>query len=466
MTFNNRIDIAGINKSIVTNVEVTDSCYYLCGTLVDSVESGSFFAKLNLNGELEFFKKIGTDSLIFELVTPTLIQKNGSFYIAGHGRKSNKRETILLKMNTYGDVQDYSWLGFPGDYFGNPSPLSLVPLNNDWLLVERIVNHNRNRFEGRFLRLDSTGNIIWEKLYADPTYSFLPTDIIADSTGFVIGAGKGDIHYRFNNYHEQTVVLKYNHAGELQWKYESKPDSLWSAAESIIFTNDGGQIIGAKRGIPLQVNLVIQVFQIEHLLFKLDKNQNVSWSRLMRNEFRNEFNDIDKIIDTGDGVAYCGELIDENVGFQGIIGKVGYDGDSLWMRNFTFLTDTDTAYQNWLYDFEKTLDNGFIAVGYTTIDDKPDKLKYGWMLKVDEYGCLIPGCQLSNTKDISGETELDLSIFPNPTSEYLNFLVKDSNLSQLSYRIVTTEGKVISQNLDIKPNITYIVPVQKWISGT
>jgi hypothetical protein len=129
---------------------------------------------LNLNGELEFIKKIGTDSLIFELETPTLIQKNGSFYIAGQGRRSNKRETVLLKMNNSGEVEEYSWLGFPDDYFGNPSPLSLVSINNDWLLVERIVNHNRNRFEGRFLRLDSTGNIIWEKLYSDPTYSFFP----------------------------------------------------------------------------------------------------------------------------------------------------------------------------------------------------------------------------------------------------------------------------------------------------
>jgi hypothetical protein len=304
------------------------------------------------------------------------------------------------------------------------------------------------------------------KIIFRPNLQFFPTDIIADSTGFVIGAGKGDIHYRINNYHEQTVVLKYNHDGELQWKYESKPDSLWSAAESIIFTEDGGQIIGAKRGIPLQVDLVLQLFQIEHLLFKLDKNQNVSWSRLMRNEFRNEFNDMDKIIDTGDGVAYCGELIDENVGFQGIIGKVGYNGDSLWMRNYTFLTDTDTAYQNWLYDFEKTPDNGFIAVGYTTIDDKPNKIRYGWVFKVDEYGCLIPDCQLSNTKEISGEPELDLSIFPNPTSDYLNFLIKDPSHDNLGYKIVNNEGKVMSQNTDVLPNVTYIVPVHSWASGT
>jgi hypothetical protein len=101
-----------------------------------------------------------------------------------------------------------------------------------------------------------------------------------------------------------------------------------------------------------------------------------------------------------------------------------------------------------------------------TQDNTPPKKQYGWALKVDSFGCLIPGCQISNTEETTSKFEIDLSIYPNPTSDYLNFMVKGQEDKKLNYSVITSEGKVFFKNEVLKANTTYIIPVNSWPVGT
>lgn len=463
-TVNNRIEVDGVFASRITNIEPTDSCYYVCGVMTDSIgATGSFFGKLDLEGSLLNFKPLIPDTLLFEIWYNNLCKKGDLFYVVGTGYLGGGRRSCFLILNQFGEVELFKWIELPNHPFTFPSPQSMIPFEDGWLLVEFFKNPDRNRIEARILRLNNLGEIVWERFYKDSVYSFRPRTLTADSTGFFLGGGKGNLDYKLQDYFEQTVIVKYNKSGEFQWKFESQPD--WTMAESIIVLEGGELIVGAKRGIPFEININTDGFNIQNLIFKLNSNHDLEWSRLMRNEYLHGFNNLEKVLDSGDGIVYCGHQIDETVGFLGVLGKVSYTGDSLWMREFSYESDTVVTYEQMLYDIERTPDGGFITVG-SSMDNTPPQYQYGWILKVDEFGCLIPGCQLSTTKNISGETEFDLSIFPNPTSEYLNFLVKDPNLVQLSYRIITTEGKVVSTNETIKPNVTYIVPVHSWLPGT
>lgn len=194
----------------------------------------------------------------------------------------------------------------------------MIPFGSGWLMVEFYRNPDRNRNEARIIKLDNQGRIVWETFYSDPVYSFRPRTLIQDSTGFLLGGGKGNLDYKLRDYFEQTSIVKFNTNGEFEWKFESQPG--WSSAESIVSTSDGGFIIGAKRGNAVKVNPNIEVFQIEHLIFKLDQYQNVEWSRIMRDHRMHEFNNLEKLIDVGDGIVYCGHLNAEVIGFKGTVG--------------------------------------------------------------------------------------------------------------------------------------------------
>ncbi|MEZ4951148.1 MAG: T9SS type A sorting domain-containing protein [Saprospiraceae bacterium] len=108
---------------------------------------------------------------------------------------------------------------------------------------------------------------------------------------------------------------------------------------------------------------------------------------------------------------------------------------------------------------ESLNDGGYLIVG--NIQGQKD---FGWIIKTDEFGCLIPGCQTSSI-DQKG-IELEISIYPNPTSDLLNFLIKSKELkNDLKYQILDLKGSLIYEG-KVKPGITCIIPVIDLSKGS
>ena len=87
-----------------------------------------------------------------------------------------------------------------------------------------------------------------------------------------------------------------------------------------------------------------------------------------------------------------------------------------------------------------------------------------WLLKVDEYGCLVPGCHLINSTE-EKENEVSLLLYPNPTSDYLNFYFDPSTYKEVQFRIVDSAGRMIKTINSDRIATTYIVPVYDYAPG-
>jgi hypothetical protein len=74
---------------------------------------------------------------------------------------------------------------------------------------------------------------------------------------------------------------------------------------------------------------------------------------------------------------------------------------------------------HYLNSFKETSDGGFVAAGY--IEQRGNNpnptLDSPWVVKVDEYGCIEPGCHLVNVEEIVIGLENTMSAFPNPASD-------------------------------------------------
>lgn len=118
--------------------------------------------------------------------------------------------------------------------------------------------------------------------------------------------------------------------------------------------------------------------------------------------------------------------------------------NTIWVRKYSYELDTSSRIFNLTYDLVQTPDKGLVLVG-ETIDETGPVLQYGWLLKVDEYGCLIPGCQYTNTTNPDNPAEWDLLLYPNPASDYLSFLMKGSGSKSNDYvfEILNAEGKIL-----------------------
>ena len=119
-----------------------------------------------------------------------------------------------------------------------------------------------------------------------------------------------------------------------------------------------------------------------------------------------------------------------------------------------------------LYDVAETTDGGFLAVGrsadFSGTEEVPTQ---GWLLKVDEYGCLVPGCQLVSATEEPAVLP-QLLLYPNPVEDVLNvYLGPWTNEKEVTFRVVDVQGKVWQKRRATVADATYLLPVDQLSAG-
>lgn len=132
---------------------------------------------------------------------------------------------------------------------------------------------------------------------------------------------------------------------------------------------------------------------------------------------------------------------------QGWLLAINFNGDSLFQR----LYNVNTKLPEHIYSINKTND-GFLMSGYSINPDDTVNTQDAWLLKVDSFGCLTPGCQLVGIDNIPFSRE-DIKIFPNPAKDKIQ-ISHSANIT--SFRIADYTGKLIlsGNNAELGINIS------------
>ncbi|MBK6902664.1 MAG: T9SS type A sorting domain-containing protein [Saprospirales bacterium] len=131
-------------------------------------------------------------------------------------------------------------------------------------------------------------------------------------------------------------------------------------------------------------------------------------------------------------------------------------------RHYKYVTSPLAIH--YLYDLEATPDGGYVMVGEARagVPDTlfPPPVQQGWILKVDEWGCLVPGCQLDvATKDAPAGEEMRLKVYPNPASEVLYIHLPDAG-PRGRFRLVDALGRTLREFAASPGDTTYILPLE------
>jgi hypothetical protein len=105
---------------------------------------------------------------------------------------------------------------------------------------------------------------------------------------------------------------------------------------------------------------------------------------------------------------------------KGMLLKLDENRDSLWARFYAVMTFDPTwmQHRHSMGEFKPTPDGGFICVGYIeNVEFSGERMP--WVLKVDEYGCLEPGCQFVGVDEFAIDMRGSLTAYPNPTTDQL-----------------------------------------------
>jgi hypothetical protein len=454
-----------------TCVYPTDSCYFIGGRVVDTImplRTGVMFSKFDLNGKLQCYNILKHPDRLFSNYFSDLVStQDGNFLNTGNVgdtithaivyQFSSKVDTILTK--------EYLSIVYPNLNYLVTRQVRINQNNSTGILIghESIFNQD---FNLSLLILDTLFNIKHYKSYGTAKQETATALITDDDGGFIIGADRNNLNQVTQGFTNQTYIIKTDSTGELKWQYLSNFNTLQGPAQALIKTADGGLVVGSTRGYEDPVHPTIHVINWETLIFKLDSNRNVVWSTPFRGAQPATITNLIEMVAAADGSGYvaAGKVADGVSGLEVLAGswlvKVSPTGDSLWARYYTIFDGEDINPEP--YDLKQTADGGYIVVGYSRVAGPKTP---GWILKVDEYGCLVPGCHIVDVQEQEAES-IQIKLYPNPASDFLNVWYRPKQPGKKAvFKVADTEGRILKTIEAPGWEMTMVIAVRDYAPG-
>ncbi len=323
-------------------------------------------------------------------------------------------------------VDSFGISGFEGDYFTTFNGNRIDNDGNLLLYGNRRVDDQMNDPEAAYallIKMTPQGEQIWKKKYPD-SYSIVFLETLSDGD-VIFNCGRMSATWV-----DEKQVIKTNGLGEEQWRL-TLGGMLVSPHSAIVETSEGKIILVNswnydfvdEPGTGWWYRKWLQLQKIEDLGDSYNIEEDLKYAHTTN------------VLD-----AYgIEEMVDSNLLVWGIIQSTAGDTydtinqlwtkptergflmmlnselDSLWFRTY-YHPDDDwlQMYSEYLISDVAPLENGgFVTCGWGDIRDMGD-LHQVWLMRLDEYGCLEPGCQNVNPTEIVVGYENSIQVYPNP----------------------------------------------------
>jgi Secretion system C-terminal sorting domain len=448
----------------------TDSCYFATGIIKDSMNTqGTIFIKFDLNGDTVFTKRLIKPGKWYEVWYGDMLATGDSCILKLGTVADTIYRGAIFKFNSFGDTVLTKEYITPSQSYNIFLPFEFAKgINGKTWMLSSIGNSNTNDNDIALTLLDEQLDAEMSYFYGNSLREIPKSMIVEQDGGIILGAAKNNQNTNLKNFTSRTYIFKVDSLGNVVWEYLSPQGQLRDVAYSMVKTPDGGLVVASGKGIEYEVNSNVSYLLWKGYLFKLNANHQQVWGRELRGTSYDIGMSFIKVVTATDGggfTAYGRVVEDVSVGTEQVgswIVKVSNQGDSLWARYYTFFDGHDRRPTP--VDFKATPDGGYIVAGQT----EEGLETFGWLMKLDSFGCLIPGCNANDGPNATTEeqVELKLAIYPNPTSDFLNFELRSPRLPQsASFRIVDAMGKLVKELQSNSPRDTFIVPVREWASG-
>ena len=301
--------------------------------------------------------------------------------------------------------------------------------------------------------MDLDGNIIWSKSYScGNNCDLIPYHIQKASDNGYFFTCKESHDLGSGNYSEKTAIIKTDSLGNEEYRLHPGNPDLFTVAGWVLPTDDGNFITAYSDPNTITDNLPqnnpnktiwINKFDINgneifniSLLDYLPKISGIGFKYFIK-----------QMLITSDGniliVGY--KTTAEDFGFML---KITQQGVPLWFR---FISppqaEGNDAGAEWtkILGITPTADGGYIMAGeYFSSPGNlfPDGIQTAIAVKVDEFGCLDPGCQIGDDINELTKANLGLQVYPNPANEIVNISVGE-NVKVKQVRIYEVMCRVV-----------------------
>lgn len=243
---------------------------------------------------------------------------------------------------------------------------------------------NQQDFDALIVKLNETGSVEWEKTFGGP-YKDVANSIKQTPDGGYIFTG----YTRHENPLAGPIfpwVIKLDSAGNLQWQREYTTSMVNGSATAIQLTADGGYVLSGS-GHPLPY------YNHNFWIAKLDMIGAIEWEKFYGGNKADVANSVQQTVDGGYIVAGASESTDADVtGNHGVIDawilKLSPGGGIEWKNSYGG-SASDHA-----QSIIQTSDGGYIFAGITTSNDGDlsgigDSYRKMWVVKLNTLGGIM-----------------------------------------------------------------------------
>jgi len=242
------------------------------------------------------------------------------------------------------------------------------------------------------VKLDSYGNIVWQKCLGgsgdDRAYSVQQTS----DGGFIVAgyalSNSGDVSGNHGTY--DYWVVKLDSSGNIVWQ-KCLGGTLYDEAYSIQQTSDGGFIV-AGYSLSNDGDVIGNHGSADYWVVKLNSSGDIVWQKCLGGSNQDCARSVQQTSDGGFIVVGYSKSNDGDVSvhhgstlyFDYWVVKLNSSGDIVWHKCL------GGSRYDWAYSVQQTSDGGFIVVGYTESNDGDVSGNHGgrdyWVVKLDSFG--------------------------------------------------------------------------------
>lgn len=401
-------NIAAIGNNIIP----LDTCYIVAGIDIDSIthQQTLVLVLLDSSGNVKKFKyPVSNMVKYYPGSSGSLIHTADNQYVwAGQINNFIKGLGYLILLDSCLDLKwEQSYAVNDDTVYSYLGVLQVKQTyDNGYILIGDIDAPGQYNTDILIIKTDDFGNKTWQKTYnfkgADCGWNIIQTP----DHGFLIGAG-GYIATQKQSY--TGLIIKTDSLGNEQWR--KSIGSQYNDWYCVVANAPDGNLIVGTATATGQYTPDVSFRRIR--ICKINQSGAVLWDKSYGET--NRRNGINQLIILGDGSIVAAGFIRPD-SFEigdtwGWILKTSTNGDSLWMREH-YLFNTYASY-NRLYDIKPTPDGGYILCGEA--DSFPVIPQSIWVLKVDSFGCVVPGCHLVGLKEVIMPQE-EILLYPNPAA--------------------------------------------------
>lgn len=313
---NGNIYVTGRSRSI--DYDYVTLCYNSSGTQVWSA----------------IYNNVGDDR-----ATEIALDGSGNIYITGQSdvdaTTAINYDITTIKYNTSGTQQ---WAKtFGGTALNDDIPTALyVDATGNAFVSGTTDTDPTATISNDFITLayNNSGTSLWSNFYTNSSSSTdAPTSIVADATGNIIVAG-----YTETIPQQNATTLKYNSAGITQWtKYYNGIGDNSDAGKAIaVDVSNNVYIAGYSDEFNMDRNFSLQ---------KIDPTGNTLWMKTLNGTSTGSRDEASAlVIDATGNIYVAGYTHNKGSSSDFTVAKYNPLGDTLWVRNYDYTTESDRAY--------------------------------------------------------------------------------------------------------------------------